>query len=155
MSDATQESPPRLRRFVAFAVDSVLVAALAVAFIHLFGIPVRSPWNHLHQSDTAKYWILDGVWLVALTLYYCPITVATGGSTVGKMMCELRVLERSGDGMGVRMAFVREVLVKGLLLIGLPLVTVVLAPLDAASIVISPSGRALHDRLVRTTVVRT
>jgi uncharacterized RDD family membrane protein YckC len=92
--------------------------------------------------------------LVAATIYYCLIMPSSNGQTFGKMATGIRVVREDGSKITAGFAFVREVLVIGILfgylsaiLLYLPAIVNYLWPLW------DPKNQALHDKIVKSRVV--
>jgi uncharacterized RDD family membrane protein YckC len=83
--------------------------------------------------------------LACLGLLYAVYFTGTCGRTIGKIVCGLRVVDVAGRPPGYPKAFARAVLGTIGILAGM----VTLIP-----IFFDPARRALHDRIVRTRVVK-
>jgi uncharacterized RDD family membrane protein YckC len=84
-------------------------------------------------------------YLAFLGLLYAVYFTGTCGRTIGKIVCGLRVVDVAGRAPGYGIAFVRTVLGT----IGIVAGMVALIP-----IFFDPARRALHDRILRTRVVK-
>jgi uncharacterized RDD family membrane protein YckC len=143
LSAPVPEPPPLERparageRVQAAAVDLALFAALAAVVLYFAGRAARVEVAAL----LAASWHGIVAYLALLALFYAGYFSGTTGQTPGKLVTGLRVVDTSGRPPGyLRAAF------------GLAGVTA--AGLGLLPIVFDPAGRALHDRLLRTRVVR-
>lgn len=109
------------------------------------------------DSDVGAFALLGGIAVgyLASTVYEPVLMARWDGQTVGHRHAKTRIVRTDGRPVGGGRAFVREVLVKGLLvdLIGgllfyLPVLANYLWPLR------DPRNQALHDKLCGTLVVR-
>ncbi|MGE5127525.1 MAG: RDD family protein, partial [Betaproteobacteria bacterium] len=135
------ERPARaLERAQAAAFDLALFAAIAAVVVYFAGRAARVDLPSLAASWP---WFLGFIGVLA-GFYACYFT-GTTGQTPGKLITGLRVVDAGGRPPGYPRALGRA-------LVGLLGVT--LAGAGLAPIAFDPAGRALHDRLFRTRVVR-
>ncbi len=107
----------------------------------------------------ANIWSLPpvpfGVFLLLLNGGYLAIFTAAGGQTIGKMLAGIRVVadrpadDFESDHVGLRISLGASVLRATAYLASL-----LPAGLGFAAILFDPEGRALHDRLAETRVVK-
>jgi uncharacterized RDD family membrane protein YckC len=168
-------------RFGAYFLDGVFRTVLAVAIAAIgFAIFADHPFS-VNLDDWTDSGAIVGaddaasldrdvfarnnlVWMLAsaagvyvvLALVYAPLFMAVWrGATPGKRVCGIRVIRETGADVGFGLAFVREALVKGLLMnviassFFLPWLANYLWPLW------DRECRAGHDVMVRTRVIRT
>jgi uncharacterized RDD family membrane protein YckC len=127
-------------RVAAAAVDGLLLALAAAVVVYFAGRAARVPLLGLLP---AWPWILGFVGMLGLAYAVC-FTGLTG-QTPGKSLLGLRVVDGAGDPPGHLRAAARVVL-------GLAGLAALL--LGALPMLFDPARRALHDRLLRTRVVR-
>jgi uncharacterized RDD family membrane protein YckC len=109
-------------------------------------------------DDDAITGIAAATGFVVTGAYFCALTARGGsrnGQTWGKQAVGIRVVRMDGAPVGIGFAFVREVLVKTLLfayiagfILYIPTIVNYLWPLW------DPESRALHDKIVRSRVVK-
>jgi uncharacterized RDD family membrane protein YckC len=90
-------------------------------------------------------WPFLGSYLVFLGLVYAVYFTGTCGRTVGKIVCGLKVVDVAGNAPGYPRAFARAVLGTLGMLCGM---------IGMLPIFFDPARRSLHDRLLRTRVVK-
>jgi len=96
-----------------------------------------------------------GVFLLLLNGGYLAIFTAAGGQTIGKMLTGIRVVaERSAEDLESDGAGLRVSLGAAVLRATAYLVSLLPAGLGFAALLFDPDGRALHDRLAETRVVK-
>jgi uncharacterized RDD family membrane protein YckC len=135
------ERPARaLERAQAAAFDLALFAVIAAVVVYFAERAARVDLPGLAASWP---WFLAFVGLLAG--FYASYFTGTTGQTPGKLLTGLRVVDAGGRPPGYPRALARA-------LVGLLGVT--LAGAGLAPIAFDPAGRALHDRLFRTRVVR-
>jgi uncharacterized RDD family membrane protein YckC len=135
------ERPARaLERAQAAAFDLALFAVIAAVVVYFAG---RAARVDLPTLATSWRWLLAFVGLLAG--FYASYFTGTTGQTPGKLLTGLRVVDAGGRPPGYPRALARA-------LVGLLGIT--LAGAGLAPIAFDPAGRALHDRLFRTRVVR-
>jgi uncharacterized RDD family membrane protein YckC len=135
------ERPARfVERLSAAAVDAALLASL-------FGIVVyfASRAAQVTVPRLIPSWPFLAGYLAFLGLAYAGYFTGTTGQTLGKIVAGLRVVDAAGHPPGFLKAFVRAAM--GTLGIGL-------AGLGAVPMLLDPAGRGLHDRLLKTRVVK-
>lgn len=151
MAHADPESPAlilarREARFVAFAVDALVLAVLMVPFVALGGLAVllQSAW--LEVDPTLGEWLIGGgvagVWLAIPPLYAA--VGALSGGTLGARLLRLAIADADGRPVDADRAVMRALLLYPS--------TWVLG-LGQAVALVDPLGRGLHDRLAGTVVV--
>ena len=135
------ERPARAaERAQAGAVDALIFVALSALVVYFTGRAARADLGALVAS-----WPGLALYLGLLALFYAAYFTGTTGQTPGKLMTGLRVVCATGRPPGYPRAMARAFV--GLL--GTGLVGLGLLPMA-----FDPAGRALHDRLFRTRVVR-
>ena len=135
------ERPARAaERAQAAAVDLLIFGALAALVVYFAGRAARTDLGSLASS-----WPGIALYLGLLALFYAGYFTGTTGQTPGKLMTGLRVVGATGRPPGYPRAMARAFV--GLL--GTGLVGLGLLPMA-----FDPAGRAAHDRLFRTRVVR-
>jgi uncharacterized RDD family membrane protein YckC len=135
------ERPARAaERLRAALVDGLLFAALSAVVVYFTGRAARVQVVALVAS-----WPALTSYLCLLALFYAGYFTGTTGQTPGKLVAGLRVVDATGRPPGYLRAMARALLG----LVGTALVGLGLLP-----IAFDPAGRALHDRLFRTRVVR-
>ncbi len=135
------ERPARAaERAQAAAVDGLIFGALAALVVYFAGRAARTDLGSLVSS-----WPGIALYLGLLALFYAGYFTGTTGQTPGKLMTGLRVVGATGRPPGYPRAMARAFV--GLL--GTGLVGLGLLPMA-----FDPAGRAAHDRLFRTRVVR-
>lgn len=142
-------------RAVAAIIDGLVLAAIAAVIFLALGAAGVS-------VDSGRGWAIIGflafavVVVVVASLLYQPLWMArTNGQTIGKQALGLRVVRVDGQPMTFGYAFLREALVKNLLVGLVSSATFGLAYLvDLLWPLWDEERRALHDMVVRTRVVR-
>jgi uncharacterized RDD family membrane protein YckC len=135
------ERPARAaERLRAALVDGLLFGALAAVVVYFTGRAARVQLVALVAS-----WPALASYLCLLALFYAGYFTGTTGQTPGKLVAGLRVVDATGRPPGYLRAMARALVG----LVGTGLVGLGLLP-----IAFDPAGRALHDRLFRTRVVR-
>jgi uncharacterized RDD family membrane protein YckC len=123
----------------------VLVCAGAGALVYLAG------------DEAGDLGLGAGIVLGALLGYfvYAPLMMArTGGQTVGHRVTDTRVVMADGSRMSGGRAFVREALVKNLLIEGVGVFTVyILTIANYLSPLWDDDNEALHDKICKTRVI--
>lgn len=127
-------------RLQAAAFDLGLLASLWAIVVYFASRAARVSLEGLWAS-----WPFLVGYLAFLGLVYAVYFTGTCGRTVGKIVCGLKVVDVSGRPPGYPRAFARAVVgTAGLLLGGLGMLP----------IFFDPARRCLHDRLLRTRVVK-
>jgi uncharacterized RDD family membrane protein YckC len=135
------ERPARAaERAQAAAVDALLFGALAALVVYFTGRAARTDLGALASS-----WPGLAAYLGLLALFYSGYFTGTTGQTPGKLIMGLRVVGATDRPPGYPRAMARAFV--GLL-------GTVLGGLGLLPMAFDPAGRALHDRLFRTRVVR-
>jgi uncharacterized RDD family membrane protein YckC len=135
------ERPARAaERARAAAIDGLLFSVLSALVVYFAGRAARADLEALVSS-----WPALSSYLGLLALFYAGYFTGTTGQTPGKLVTGLRVVGASGRPPGYLRAMARALVgLLGTALLGLGLVPMAF----------DPAGRALHDRLFRTRVVR-
>lgn len=143
---------PHGRRLVALLLDGLIIVLLAVAiFVGIFA----SLDSGEDGASIAVAVLLGALAYAAGALLYAPVAMALlDGRTVGKLIMGLRVVGDDGRPVGFGRAFLREVVVKGLVLAIASGATGGLAFLaDALWPFVDDRRRALHDLISGTRVI--
>ena len=135
------ERPARAgERLRAALVDGLLFGAMSAVVVYFAGRAARVELVALVAS-----WPALASYLCLLALFYAGYFTGTTGQTPGKLVAGLRVVDATGRPPGYLRAMARALVgLAGTALVGLGLLP----------IAFDPAGRALHDRLFRTRVVR-
>jgi len=135
------ERPARFaERVRAGGLDLALLAGLWAIVIYFAGRAAHVPLPGLRPN-----WPYLAAYLAFLGLGYAVYFTGTTGQTPGKMVAGLRVVDTGGQPPGYARALLRAALgVVGILAAGLGLLPMVF----------DPARRTLHDRLLRTRVVK-
>jgi uncharacterized RDD family membrane protein YckC len=132
---------PKARRIAAAVIDLALLAGITAAVLYLtlaiVGLSMADVFTLPIVPMGAFLLLLNGGYLVAFT--------AANGQTVGKMLFRVRVIGEDNGRVDIPGSFLRAA---GVLL------TVVTLGLAYVPALLSRDGRALHDRLARTRVIR-
>ena len=143
-------------RAAAAVIDGVVLVMLAaLLFVPLSAVGVTVDTEGGWWALAGAFFLATGV-LVVASLLVQPIWMArTNGQTIGKQALGLRVVRVDGQRMSFGYAFLREALVKNLLVGFLASLTFGVAYLiDLLWPLWDEERRALHDFVVRTRVVR-
>ncbi len=140
--------PPLGRRALARSIDVGLVLAPFVVAAFVW-------WAHLDAAgratvDALPFWAYGGVRL--LSIVYETIAVAATGSTLGKVICGLRVEDAFGKKPALHRAALRIALPDGVSLV--PVFGVAIAGVGYLTAIRDPQGRHVYDRAAGTVVVR-
>ncbi len=100
------------RRVGAWLIDGFFVAAISVAFVFTVVDKLGSP--------TVEWWDAIGIAVVSALLYYPVLMRATNGRTLGKLATRIRVVRTDHKPMSFSRAAWREVVVKTMVLGGVP-----------------------------------
>jgi uncharacterized RDD family membrane protein YckC len=135
------ERPARVsERLQAGAVDALIFTGLSALVVYFAGRAA-----HADLARLAASWPWLAAYLGLLGLFYAGYFTGTTGQTPGKLLTGLRVVGPSGRPPSYLRAMVRAAAgVVGVAAVGL----------GAVPMAFDPAGRALHDRLCRTRVVR-
>jgi uncharacterized RDD family membrane protein YckC len=143
-------------RVGASLIDGLIIAAIFV----VISIPLAVAFPFLSDSTGGIIGLVAGaffgllVFFVAMTLYAPILLVRWDGQTVGKRIAHIRVIQINGEKFDFIQAFVREGLVKGLLIALIALFTFLLLPLvNYLWPLWDDENRCLHDFLCSTRVV--
>lgn len=135
------ERPARFaERAGAAAVDAALLAALFAVVVYF-----ASRAAHVTVPALLPAWPFLAGYLAFLGLVYAGYFTGTTGQTLGKIVAGLRVVDAGGHPPGF---------LKALLRAGVGTVAVAMAGLGAVPMLLDPAGRGLHDRMVKTRVVK-
>ena len=132
-------------RLAAAGIDGAFLGTISLA---VFWLTLR--WCGLELRDALLVPILPiGTFVLLIALGYLLMFTAAGGQTIGKMACRLRVIDALEDGRPAGPVSPRQAFVRALLT--LPSVLALGAGFMPALV---GEGRAFHDRLAQTRVVR-
>jgi uncharacterized RDD family membrane protein YckC len=152
--------PYRLAEWGSRVAASVIDGLIIVAIFFVIGIPLAAAFPFLSDSTGGLIGLVLGalfglfVFFVAMTLYAPILLVRWDGQTVGKRVVGIRVIQISGEKFDFVQAFVREGLVKGLLIALIAIFTFFLLPLvNYLWPLWDDENRCLHDFLCSTRVV--
>jgi uncharacterized RDD family membrane protein YckC len=135
------ERPARVvERAAAGAVDAALLVALFAVVVYF-----ASRAAHVTVSALLPAWPFLAGYLAFLGLVYAGYFTGTTGQTVGKIVAGLRVVDAAGHPPGF---------LKALLRAGLGTLAMGVAGLGAVPMLLDPAGRGLHDRMLKTRVVK-
>jgi uncharacterized RDD family membrane protein YckC len=135
------ERPARIaERLAAGAVDAALLAAVFGVVVFFAGRAAQVAVPRLLPA-----WPFLAAYLAFLGLAYAGYFTGTTGQTLGKIVAGLRVVDGAGQPPGFLKAFVRA---------ALGTLGIALAGLGAAAMLLDPARRGLHDRLLKTRVVK-
>jgi uncharacterized RDD family membrane protein YckC len=140
-ADGVSNATSMARRLIAAFLDVAILGGINAAVIYLTlaitGLSLAQ-WRTIPPVPMVSFLLLmNGGYLAGFT--------AASGQTIGKMTAGIRVISHDGDGVTIAGAVLRA--------IG-ALVSVALAGLPFWAALLSQDGRALHDRLAGTRVVR-
>jgi uncharacterized RDD family membrane protein YckC len=133
------------RRLGAAAVDALLLGALSAGIVWITLRWTGLPWSQLHILPAAP--VVAFVLLVVVG--YLFMFTAASGQTAGKMLMGIRVVDAGAHGPDEQRVSVRQALYRGALTVP----SVLLLGLGFLP-ALGAEGRALHDRLTQTRVVR-
>ena len=137
---APWSDPPTRESARAAALDLGLLTILWAIVVYF-----ASRAAHVELMGLRPAWPYLGGYLAFLSLTYAGYFTGTTGQTLGKIAVGLRVVDAGGRPPGYLRAFVRAALGSiGVLAAGAGLIPMLL----------DPARRALHDRLVKTRVVK-
>ena len=135
------ERPARVvERAAAGAVDAALLVGLFAVVVYF-----ASRAAHVTVSALLPAWPYLAGYLAFLGLVYAGYFTGTTGQTVGKIVAGLRVVDAAGHPPGF---------LKALLRAGLGTLAMGMAGLGAVPMLLDPAGRGLHDRMLKTRVVK-
>ena len=128
-----------LERVQAAAVDGLTMVVVAAVVVYFASRAARVPLSGLVVA-----WPYVAGFLAFFALVYAAFFTGLTGQTLGKMALRLRVVDRAGAPPGHVRAGLRAALgtLGSLALVGI------------APVFLDPARRALHDRLLRTRVIR-
>jgi uncharacterized RDD family membrane protein YckC len=129
-----------LERLMAALIDVAVLATMAAAVVYFASRVARVPLAGLWPA-----WPWLAAYVGALALLYAGYFTGTTGQTLGKMAHRLHVLHLAGGPPGHARAVARA-------LVGSA--GVILAGGGLVPMLFDPARRALHDRLLKTRVVR-
>ena len=135
------ERPARFaERAAAAAVDAALLGGL-------FGLVVYFASRAAHVAVPALFaaWPFLAGYLTFLGLIYAGYFTGTTGQTVGKIIAGLRVVDAAGHPPGFLKALARA---------AIGTLSLAAAGLGAVPMLLDPAGRGLHDRALKTRVVK-
>jgi uncharacterized RDD family membrane protein YckC len=133
---------PVFARLAAGIVDVLIIAAIDAAVLYWTLRAVELPLAEIRRLPAVPL----GLFLILLNGGYLTAFTAAGGQTIGKMLARLKVVEDPS----------RAPVTLGTAALRASAYLVSLAPagLGFAPLLFAPDGRALHDRLANTRVVR-
>jgi uncharacterized RDD family membrane protein YckC len=135
------ERPARIvERMGAAAVDAALLAVLFGVVVYFASRAAQVAVPRLLPS-----WPFLAAYLAFLGLAYAAYFTGTTGQTLGKIVAGLRVVDAAGHPPGFLKALVRA---------AMGTVGIAAAGLGAVPMFLDPAARALHDRLLKTRVVK-
>jgi uncharacterized RDD family membrane protein YckC len=133
------------RRLGAAAVDALFLGALAAGIVSVTLRWTDLTWNQLQVLPMTPMLIF----VLLVVTGYLVIFTAASGQTAGKMLMGIRVVDAGPPGNGEDRVSVRQALYRGALTV--PSVLLLGAGFLPA---LGGDGRAIHDRLTQTRVVR-
>lgn len=140
-SPTADDAPPKVRRLSAAVLDLLLLGGINAAVLYLTlaiaGLSMRDMAILPPIPMGAFLLLLNGGYLVAFT--------AANGQTIGKMLFGVRVIGDDEGRVAIADAVVRAA---GVML------TIVTLGLAYVPVLVSRDGRALHDRLAGTRVIK-
>jgi uncharacterized RDD family membrane protein YckC len=141
-ADASPVERPALplERLMAGLIDVAVLVTMAAAVVYFASRVARVPLSGLWPA-----WPWLAAYLGALGLLYAGYFTGTTGQTLGKMAHRLHVLHLSGGPPGHARAVARAILGSA---------GVVLGGGGLLPMLFDPARRALHDRLLKTRVIR-
>jgi len=136
-------------RFLAFAIDSVLIYFVSLLLLVVGSIAVGiqyspeegSYFEKLRELVTVPY----SITLVILTMIYYTYFIGASGQTIGKIICHLRVIQTNEEPLNYGQAFLRWV---GYI------VSSIFLYLGFLWIAIDPNAQVWHDKIADTYVVK-
>ena len=145
------ESAPVLSRGLAGLVDLLILGSIDAAILYftlrVVDLPLAGVWSLPPVPFVVFLLLLNGGYLAIFT--------AAGGQTIGKMLAGIRVVaDRPADDLASDHAGLRVSLGASVLRATAYLASLLPAGLGFAAILLDPEGRALHDRLAETRVVK-
>jgi uncharacterized RDD family membrane protein YckC len=145
------ESAPVGSRALAGLVDLFILGAIDAAVLYFTLRVADLPFANVWSLPPVPF----GVFLLLLNGGYLAIFTAAGGQTIGKMLTGIRVVaDRPADGLESDHVGLRINLGASVLRATAYLASLLPAGLGFAAILFDPEGRALHDRLAETRVVK-
>jgi uncharacterized RDD family membrane protein YckC len=135
------ERPARFaERAGAAAVDAALLGGLFAVVVYF-----ASRAAHVAVPALLPAWPFLAAYLAFLALVYAGYFTGTTGQTLGKIVAGLRVVDAAGLPPGF---------LKALLRAAVGSVGIAVAGLGAVPMLLDPAGRGLHDRMLKTRVVK-
>jgi uncharacterized RDD family membrane protein YckC len=145
------ESAPVFSRALAGLVDLLILGAIDAATLYFTLRVADLPFANVWSLPPVPF----GVFLLLLNGGYLAIFTAAGGQTIGKMLAGIRVVaDRPADDLESDHVGLRINLGASVLRATAYLASLLPAGLGFAAILFDPEGRALHDRLAETRVVK-
>ena len=145
------------RRAAAAIIDGVIVGVVALILLIPFAILGLSVDTDGGAVAFGAGFLGFLLLLVVASFLYAPVLMArTNGQTLGKMATDIRVVRANGRAMEFGWAFLREVVVKGLVfgVLSTTFTFGLASLLDWLWPLWDGENRALHDLIVDTRVVR-
>jgi uncharacterized RDD family membrane protein YckC len=134
------------RRVGAWLIDGFVVSVIGVVLLFTFVDQVGSP--------TVEWWDAIGSAALSALAYYPLLMRATNGRTLGKLATRIRVVRTDHEPMSLGRAAWREVVIKTVVITGVPYLGVLLDLADGLWPLWDAQNRAIHDMLAGTRVVR-
>ena len=134
------------RRVIAWLIDGFVVGAIGVMLLFVVIDEVGSP--------TVEWWDAIGSAALSALAYYPALMRATNGRTLGKLATRIRVVRTDHEPMSLARAAWREVVIKTVVITGVPYLGVLLDLADGLWPLWDRQNRAIHDMLAATRVVR-
>ena len=142
---------PLFARLLAGAVDVTILLGIDAAVIYFTLRVLELPMSEVRSLAPVPL----TVFLLLLNGGYLSIFTAAGGQTVGKMLTGIRVVAAPpDDDQGFDRFTLRVSMGAAVLRAAAYLVSLLPAGLGFVAIVFDPQGRALHDRLADTRVIK-
>ena len=143
------------RRAAAFIIDALIISAIAVTLVGIFGIGFASVDSDAGIVALAGAAIVTMLVFALVALLYAPVLMwKTNGKTVGRMAAGIRVVRANGQAMDFGTAMMREVVIKALA-VGIASSIIPILPflIDVLWPLWDDENRALHDFPVNTRTV--
>jgi uncharacterized RDD family membrane protein YckC len=140
------------RRFGAAFVDGIIVQIVSSIIAAAVGLSVFSSSSEIDAGNEVSVFM---IYLAVSTVLVVGVMGYTGGQSIGKMAMDIRVVREDGRPMDYSFAFVREFLVKNVLMTLIAVFTLGIGWLiNYLWPLWDDQNRAGHDRIVKSRVVR-
>ncbi len=149
MPDALERAPAAVRA-LAGLVDLLVLGTIDGAIVYLTLRVLELPLADVRSLPAVPL----GVFLLLLNGGYLAVFTAAGGQTIGKMLVRIKVVAEPSQDVEPGRTGVRVTLGASVLRATAYLVSLMPAGLGFAAILFDSDGRALHDRLAETRVVK-